>query len=293
VFTEPILRAEGDELMCLPKGPIGVAVSGGYIFNPYDMSVEGCPWASERGDSDNCGGKPDEMGRYHYTQYSQCWGAPVCGVQSPLVGVALDGVSIYGPVDERGIQLTRHDLDKCGGRIDTQSGQYKYHVTADPPFVLGCFKAELRNDLGLPDSDFVCTCPYDDTDSDKEPVCDFSGEEGDPAMCSDKINESYDIKRKWVQSTPKKRLELLSCCPKDMECEPMCDEPSNENITSCLVEQRGVTVLMNLPKTKSCWRTCYDDCISTEACNCKRRCKRECTGKPNGSSDYRKKRGEH
>ena len=30
-------------------------------------------------------------------------------------------------------------------RTDSQSGQYKYHVTADPPFVLGCFKAEVNN----------------------------------------------------------------------------------------------------------------------------------------------------
>ena len=33
-----------------------------------------------------------------------------------LNGICNAGVAIYGPIDERGIQLTRHDLDKCGGR---------------------------------------------------------------------------------------------------------------------------------------------------------------------------------
>ena len=33
-----------------------------------------------------------------------------------IIWVICAGVAIYGPIDERGIQLTRHDLDKCGGR---------------------------------------------------------------------------------------------------------------------------------------------------------------------------------
>ena len=28
VFAAPMLRAEGQEMMCLPKGPIGIAISG-------------------------------------------------------------------------------------------------------------------------------------------------------------------------------------------------------------------------------------------------------------------------
>ena len=32
-----------------------------------------------------------------------------------IYGVAVDGIPIYGPYDENGVQLTSSDLDKCGG----------------------------------------------------------------------------------------------------------------------------------------------------------------------------------
>ena len=60
-----------------------------------------------------------------------------------IVGVAIDGIPIYGPWDENGKQLTQHDLDDCGGRYDS-NGRYKYHLTTDPPFYLGCIKGEVR-----------------------------------------------------------------------------------------------------------------------------------------------------
>ena len=55
--------------------------------------------------------------------------------------MAIDGIPIYGPWDENGKQLTRQDLDDCGGKTDSK-GNYRYHLTVDPPYFLGCFKAE-------------------------------------------------------------------------------------------------------------------------------------------------------
>jgi len=59
-------------------------------------------------------------------------------VPSPIIGVALDGFPIYGPKDENGRTLTSADLDECHGRL--VNGQYRYHVTSDFPYFLGCFR---------------------------------------------------------------------------------------------------------------------------------------------------------
>lgn len=81
---------------------------------------------------------------------------------SAIWGVAIDGIPIYGPYDEHGRQLTQEDLDECGGKVDSISGRYKYHMTVDPPFSLNCLRGEIRSDVGKSSKSFICACPYDD-----------------------------------------------------------------------------------------------------------------------------------
>ncbi|CAH1272835.1 Hypp4949 [Branchiostoma lanceolatum] len=129
----PTIQAEPS---CTPMGAIGLALSGAAIFNPFTW---GCYDAGilEAEGFDECRGHPSPFGEYHYHIIPTCI-FDVTEVPSPIIGVALDGFPIYGPTDETGRALTSADLDECHGR--QVNGQYRYHVTSDFPYFLGCFK---------------------------------------------------------------------------------------------------------------------------------------------------------
>lgn len=56
-----------------------------------------------------------------------------------FLGVALDGNPIYGPkASDFSSLITSADLDACHGRF--KDGRYRYHITADFPYTLGCYK---------------------------------------------------------------------------------------------------------------------------------------------------------
>jgi len=62
----------------------------------------------------------------------------------------LDGNPIYGPkASDFDEDLTSADLDACHGRF--KDGRYRYHVTADFPYIVGCFKAEAAEKEGASD----------------------------------------------------------------------------------------------------------------------------------------------
>ncbi|XP_019613981.1 PREDICTED: uncharacterized protein LOC109461943, partial [Branchiostoma belcheri] len=77
-------------------------------------------------------------------------------VPSDIVGVAFDGFPIYGPRTEDGVTLTSADLDECHGRL--VDGRYRYHVTADFPYFLGCFKGVVM-DVKVKMADCKCDGP--------------------------------------------------------------------------------------------------------------------------------------
>ena len=288
MFKEPVMRPEGKELTCLPSGPIGISVSGAYIHSWWSTSNRGCFYAANTDQFDVCGGSTTPDNQYHYHQYSPCVNMPICGDESPIFGVALDGIPIFGPIADNGRQVTRIDLDKCGGRYD-KNGRYKYHVTMDPPYFPSCFRGELRKDVGIPAGDFTCTCPYDDSKLETgggAQICDFRGDVSVPAACEDNIPLNATISRKWRQE--QRYLQLASCCPAGKNCGTSCETEKGTK-EECQVETRKVGVMTNLPKEVSCWESCYMECIETDACNCKRKCRRECVGR-NGASDGRKKR---
>lgn len=62
-----------------------------------------------------------------------------------LLGVAFDGFPIYGPKSSC-IDSTRNataaDLDECHG-IETASCSYRYIITYDFPYILGCYKGRI------------------------------------------------------------------------------------------------------------------------------------------------------
>ena len=137
---EPKLR--DDPIRCIPFGIVGVATGGVMLYDAY-LPRKNCPLAMEVEAFDMCSGHPDPAGNYHYHSHSTCNRMEVCGEPSLIFGVALDGIPIYGPFDENGKQLVQTDLDECGGRVD-RNGRYKYHITADPPYLLNCFRGEIN-----------------------------------------------------------------------------------------------------------------------------------------------------
>ncbi|XP_071956009.1 uncharacterized protein [Antedon mediterranea] len=139
-FTFPTNAAFADETTELPLGPIGLAINGVPLFNPYTITGED---AVETETFDSCDGHPDPRGSYHYHKMpSTCVFTVTEGVPSSIVGVARDGFPIYGPIDEDGTRLTSADLDECHGKMSS-GGEYRYHTTDDFPYILGCFRGTV------------------------------------------------------------------------------------------------------------------------------------------------------
>ena len=129
---------------CLPMGPIGIALSGAAIFNALDaVGLD----AAAHEIQDKCGGHPERRGLYHYHAGSDCMTetSKTSDGHSGLVGYALDGFGIFGPLGESGEDLSNADLDACHGHTGKViwDGKtvtlYHYHLTAEYPYTLGCF----------------------------------------------------------------------------------------------------------------------------------------------------------
>ena len=134
IVTEPI---------CLPSNtPIAFAKNGIPIFSPYNSNGENVVEGQNSERFDVCDGHPNKTGKYHYHQTPDCLYA---GGNDEFIGVALDGFPIYGAKDRNGNELESSDLDACHGR--TENGEYRYRLTRDAPYVMGCFKGTPSSDI--------------------------------------------------------------------------------------------------------------------------------------------------
>eukprot|EP00058_Branchiostoma_floridae_P020441 XP_002605931.1 hypothetical protein BRAFLDRAFT_124891 [Branchiostoma floridae] len=126
-------------------GPIGMAVNGVPIFNPFNIN---CQDAVENEVLDSCDGHPAQRGDYHYHHEANCLPDNAMGDSgaSGIVGVAFDGIAIYGPRKEDGTLYVHDDLDACHGI--TVNGTYRYHMTSDFPYFIGCYHGELLTNSG-------------------------------------------------------------------------------------------------------------------------------------------------
>ncbi|XP_070535619.1 uncharacterized protein [Ptychodera flava] len=145
-FEIPVTPTEASEVGCLPMGPIGMAVNGIPIFNPFTREGNNAVEGEYAEVFDLCDGHPDQPGHYHYHKAPSCVMSRYSDA-SPLIGVAFDGYAIYGPTDENGNTLTTDDLDQCHGRV--VNGVYQYHITADYPYFLGCYRGDLLSTSGV------------------------------------------------------------------------------------------------------------------------------------------------
>lgn len=162
-----------DEPNCIPVNePVGVTMYGTLIYSVL-LGEPGCPQADEQKvrngipggqevtEFDECGGlvsRKDAL--YRVYTFSTCLAKLTCGQEAEMIGVALDGFPIYGPIDETGRQLTSRDLDECHGKLGPD-GNYRYYATVDYPYFVSCFRGSLHREVGIT-FPVRCTCPYTD-----------------------------------------------------------------------------------------------------------------------------------
>ena len=61
-----------------------------------------------------------------------------------FIGIAIDGNPLYGPKASDFDDLIKStDLDACHGRF--KDGKYRYHITSDFPYIIGCYKGQSKN----------------------------------------------------------------------------------------------------------------------------------------------------
>jgi hypothetical protein len=121
-------------------GEVGVMLTGVPLFNGFDAGMRDAP-AHELQDS--CNGHPQKTGEYHYHNLSPC--IKDIG-EKTVLGYALDGFPITGPLVAPGRYLTTANLDVCHGITSEiiEDGEakvtYHYVMTQDFPYSVSCFR---------------------------------------------------------------------------------------------------------------------------------------------------------
>ncbi|MCO4771376.1 MAG: YHYH protein [Deltaproteobacteria bacterium] len=157
----PMNPVMADEPTDTSLGTIGVAISGGVYFNPYEgdgttvavdnnFDVDGIPFL------DTCNAHPLPSGtdfHYHGVPYCITDEVDAAGEHSVIIGVLLDGFAVYGPQDVDGEAPT--DLDECSGHEgptpEFPDGVYHYHLTETAPYSIDCYAGEVDvADMGGP-----------------------------------------------------------------------------------------------------------------------------------------------
>jgi hypothetical protein len=141
-FNIPARPVRAETPQCLPMGMIGFSVTGVAFYNALDDAGRD---AAAHEIQDLCDGHPQGRGQYHYHSASPC----LEGVRAnALAGWALDGYPIMGMIDADDRQLRNADLDDCHGRseivvVDGRTYDYAYRLTAEYPYVMGCFTGQV------------------------------------------------------------------------------------------------------------------------------------------------------
>jgi YHYH protein len=123
-------------------GEVGIMNNGVPIFNGFDEEMRD---AAAHEIQDSCDGHPQISGEYHYHSLSRCFKDIR---ESTVLGFALDGFPITGPVQSNGKYLTTEALDVCHGTTSTiqldgkEVSMYHYVMTEDFPYSVSCFKGK-------------------------------------------------------------------------------------------------------------------------------------------------------
>jgi len=121
---------------------VGYMLNGVPLFNGFDAGLRD---AAAHEVQDGCQAHPQVSGQYHYHSLSSC--LKDANVKT-VIGYALDGFPITGPMVTAQKYLTTGDLDECHGITSEiiQDGQpkisYHYVMTMDFPYSVSCFRAK-------------------------------------------------------------------------------------------------------------------------------------------------------
>ncbi len=180
-WTIPLQPEIADSVTEIPLlGTVGFAVNGLPFYGPNEAAFPD-PYGDPvyNGIMDDCLGHTGGTGDYHYhAMLVACLSGDVPeGEPSPIVGFALDGFPIYGPmvcVDAACTQMVELQsawetlgdpttyawdaneyvekadavyLDECNGHVGP-NGDYHYHATNSFPYLLGCYTGTPSADAG-------------------------------------------------------------------------------------------------------------------------------------------------
>ena len=180
---------------CLPAySIIGFATNGVAIFSPFHKNESDINEVDFGG---RCQDGITDDGIYYYAQNpGQCQTfIPGFRGHDPnrIYGVAIDGFPIYGP-GEGDTKITNADLDGCHGKM--VDGQYRYYMTNEWPYVLGCFRGTPVTVQGAPPPSDVCkfACNTDAVNNDVSCVDDFiPTTESPPPTTGEASRTNYSI----------------------------------------------------------------------------------------------------
>jgi len=135
----PVNPVYSDTPLCM-GGESGVMLTGVFLYNGFDANLQD---AAAHEAQDGCNGHPQRDGQYHYHSLSNC--IRDIGVKT-VIGYALDGFPITGPMLAKDKYLTTDDLDECHGIVSEieEEGRrrvtYHYVMTLDFPYSVSCFR---------------------------------------------------------------------------------------------------------------------------------------------------------
>ncbi|WP_421725529.1 YHYH protein [Bauldia sp.] len=140
-YIVPIAPVEAGEPQRLGEaGGAGLAFDGIMLGPP--APVEAILGSHTLAPFDDCGGHVNPHVGYHYHAVTDCQiqiAAP--NAHAPLIGIALDGVSIYGQLNADG--STPERLDVCRGHTSEALG-YHYHVSGPGDNqIIGCHSHQI------------------------------------------------------------------------------------------------------------------------------------------------------
>jgi YHYH protein len=131
-------------------GEAGVMNTGVALFDAFDAGGRDAgAWEVQ----DGCDGHPQMSHEYHYHTLSSC--IRDTSVRT-VIGFALDGFPITGPMVAANNILTTADLDECHGitseiELDGKTvAMYHYVMTQDFPYSVSCFRGTAVQPPGRP-----------------------------------------------------------------------------------------------------------------------------------------------
>jgi len=174
----PLNPVKGTTMQSSAMGPVGIMVSGGYMYNHLSSPTGDAAVYNEAPSLDGCNGHADPGNNYHYHSVPKCIPGAMDASKSVFLGWLFDGFQVRGysmcgnqqckscyvlQTGSSGAHSSHYTynqqdfvsgdchLDQANGIV--LNGTYSYVVTANYPFVMpgyyGTYSASLSDDYTI------------------------------------------------------------------------------------------------------------------------------------------------